>query len=217
MCPKYNEEVESEENIARENSSNSYIELFSHIGEAVPQLSIAIVYYYNNFDYINDTDFGFAIFGFTITQTLISMILSTISIIKGIYTGLKACCGLKVWKSDEVVRNDNADIEMNVISNQDDAIPKEVINDINLDEQTSTHDEVPNQVERSVDEIKSQIQPESYQEPKKTILNLKVANANPQDHMVYLQALVDHYRNQGITLNLYKEETDGSISTILQS
>ena len=97
-----------------------------HIGEAVPQLSIAIVFYYNNFDYINETDFGFVILGFTVTQTLISMILSTISIIKGIYSGLKACCGLKVWKSDEVVRKDNTNVEMKGISNQDPDIPHTV-------------------------------------------------------------------------------------------
>ena len=215
LSPENLEQLESEKNRARVNLAHSYQEIFSHIGEAIPQLSIAIVYYYNNFDYVNETDFGFVILGFTMTQTLISMILSIISIIKGIYTGLKACCGLKVWKSDVRVRNDNADVEMNVISNQDAAIPKEVINDINLDEQ-STHDEVPDQVEKSVDEIKSQIQPESNEEPK-TVLNLKVANANPQEHMRYLQVLVEHYRNQGITLNLYKEETDGSINTIIQS
>ena len=32
-----------------------------------------------------------------------------------------------------------------------------------------------------------------------------------------MQALVDHFEKQGITLNLYKQETDGSLSTITQS
>ena len=215
LSPEDLEQLESEKNRERVDLARSYIEIFDHIGEAVPQLSIAIVFYYNNFDYVNETDFGFMIFGFTITQTLIPMILSTISIIKGIYTGIKACCGLKVWKSDELFRKDNTNVEMNVISNQDTVIPKDT-NDTNFDEQ-NTHGGVPDhQVEKSVDDIKSQIQTEPNEEPK-TILNLNVANANPQDHMRHLQALVEHFENQGITLNLYKEETDGSIRTIIQS
>ena len=216
MSPKSLDDLEAKKNRTRVDLAGSYTELFSHIGEAVPQLSIAIVYYYNNYNYVNETDFGFVIFGFTITQTLISMIFSIISVIKGIYIGVVACCLLKVWKSDEMVRKCNTDVEMNVISNQDNVIPKEVTNDSNLDEPCTHDDEVPDEVEKSVNENRSQIQPESNQEPK-TVLNLNVVNANPQDHMKYMQALVDHFEKQGITLNLYKQETDGSLSTITQS
>ena len=77
----------------------SYLQLFEHIGEALPQIILTTVYYINNYDYIASTDFGFEVLGFLITQTLISIILSAISILKGIVTGMISCYKLKAWKA----------------------------------------------------------------------------------------------------------------------
>ena len=86
--------------------SVSFLQLFEHIGEALPQIILTMVYYINNYDYIVSTDFNFEVFGFLITQTLISMILSAISILKGIVTGIISCCKLKAWKASENEQNE---------------------------------------------------------------------------------------------------------------
>ena len=79
--------------------------LLNLIGEALPQFILALVYYINNYNYIASKDFSFEVFGFLITQTLISMILSAISILKGIVTGIISCCKLKAWKPPKNEQN----------------------------------------------------------------------------------------------------------------
>ena len=79
--------------------SVSFLQLFEHIGEALPQFILALVYYINNYNYIASKDFSFEVFGF-----LISMILSAISIFKGIVTGIISC-GLKAWKAPKNEQN----------------------------------------------------------------------------------------------------------------
>ena len=86
--------------------SVSFLQLFEHIGEALPQFILALVYYINNYNYIASKDFSFEVFGFLITQTLISMILSAISILKGIVTGIISCYKLKAWKASENEQNE---------------------------------------------------------------------------------------------------------------
>ena len=94
------EEVEETNEMLKTGSIQcSFLQLFEHIGEATPQFVLAVFFYYNHYDYISAEDFSFEIFGFLITQTLISMILSAISILKGIIEGIKSCCKLKAWKT----------------------------------------------------------------------------------------------------------------------
>ena len=96
---KTEEEIKQEKTDMNEkNKQKSFVELFEHIGEALPQFTLAVIFYYNNYDYVASTDFSFKIFGFLITQTLLSMIFSAISILKGISTGIKQCLRLKAWR-----------------------------------------------------------------------------------------------------------------------
>ena len=90
------DEDETDEEIVEE---STFMQLFEHIGEATPQFTIGVVFYINNYDYVSETDFGFEVFGFLVTQTLISIILSAISILKGIFMGIKSYCKLKAWKT----------------------------------------------------------------------------------------------------------------------
>ena len=90
---------EDKDDLTTQTTENSFLQLFEHIGEAIPQFALAITFYYNNFEYVSETDFSFEIFGFLVTQTLISMILSAISILKGIVEGIKSCYRLKAWKT----------------------------------------------------------------------------------------------------------------------
>ena len=80
---------------------NSFFQLFEHVGEAIPQFSLAVIFYFNNYDYVLETDFSFEVLGFLVTQTLISLILSAISILKGIVIGIKICCTVKAWKTPQ--------------------------------------------------------------------------------------------------------------------
>ena len=98
---KWSEDQEEEIDQKADKLLVSYLQLFEHIGEALPQIILTTVYYINNYNYIASTDFSFEVFGFLITQTLISMILSAISVLKGIVIGIISCCKLKAWKSSE--------------------------------------------------------------------------------------------------------------------
>ena len=98
-CPLIWTLKEDKDDLTTQTTENSFLQLFEHIGEAIPQFALAITFYYNNFEYVSETDFSFEIFGFLVTQTLISMILSAISILKGIVEGIKSCCKLKAWKT----------------------------------------------------------------------------------------------------------------------
>ena len=88
----------------------SFLQFFEHIGEAIPQFTLAAIFYYNNYDYVAKQDFSFEISGFLITQTLISMVFSVISIVKGIIGGIKSCCKLKAWKNSNSVPNPSNNI-----------------------------------------------------------------------------------------------------------
>ena len=85
--------------------NNAFFQLFEHIGEALPQFSLAVIFYFNNYDYVLKTDFSFEVLGYVVTQTLISLILSAISILKGIVLGLKICCTVKAWKTPQEEMN----------------------------------------------------------------------------------------------------------------
>ena len=97
----YNGFGEEKANSKNTITQTKFLQLFEHVGEALPQFILAVVFYYNNYDYIASTEFGFEVFGFLVTQTLISIILSGVSIIKGIVAGIKSCCKLKAWKASE--------------------------------------------------------------------------------------------------------------------
>ena len=97
---KSSEEVEEEKKKMKSDSMEfSFLQLFEHIGEAIPQFTLAAIFYYYNYEYVAQGDFSFEISGFLITQTLISMVLSAVSILKGIIEGIKSCCKLKAWKT----------------------------------------------------------------------------------------------------------------------
>ena len=65
------------------------------------QFSLAVIFYFNNYDYVSKTDFSFEVLGYLVTQTLVSLILSAISIFKGIVVGIKIICTVKAWKTPQ--------------------------------------------------------------------------------------------------------------------
>ena len=93
-------------------TENSFMETFEHIGEALPQFSLAILFYLNNYDYVVATEFGIEIAGFLVTQTMVSIILSGISILKGIMKGIKSCVQIKAWRAEEVDEPQNSNSEV---------------------------------------------------------------------------------------------------------
>ena len=67
--------------------NTTFVKLFEQFGEALPQLLIALTFYVNH-KYFVDTNDSF--FQTNIPVTLISMIFSSVSVVIGLITGLKA-------------------------------------------------------------------------------------------------------------------------------
>ena len=101
---------------------NNFMKLFEQLGEAIPQLSLALTYYLNNQKYIWSTEpptLGYL----PVPSTLLSIIFSSGSILMGIFTGIKAYKQVSIKALDEeglpflhaAVRFGNKDDVLNLI------------------------------------------------------------------------------------------------------
>ena len=67
-----------------------WLKLFEHLGEALPQIILALVFCSNNFPFLSVHDTSFV----PIPTTIISIFFSCGSLCMGLYTGYKACKAL---------------------------------------------------------------------------------------------------------------------------
>ena len=63
--------------------------LFEHLGEALPQLTLSLIFLINNYPFLLVFD---TLFGIPIPISLVSSIFSFGSLCMGFYSGCKVCC-----------------------------------------------------------------------------------------------------------------------------
>ena len=71
------------------NSELPFLKAFEFLGEALPQLVLAIIFTANNYPYLSESQTYFGVSEVTIS--LVSMIFSAGSLIIGLFTGSLAC------------------------------------------------------------------------------------------------------------------------------
>ena len=81
--------IDEEKNLVGDidTSNLPWIKLFEHIGEALPQIILAVVFSSNNFPFLVAKDIIIPY----VPTTLISIIFSCGSLCMGMYTGIKSC------------------------------------------------------------------------------------------------------------------------------